>query len=304
MKRFQNILFVSDPVSALNGAFDRAQELAKTNGARLTIMDVVEPVDAAVGRYDITALLQDRRSEELEALVADHANDRDLIMTQVRVGTPFIEIIRAVQQNGFDLVVKAAAAPTGPAQRLFGSTDLHLLRKCPCPVWIDRPGQIRGYRTILAAVNPLGSASDLDRLILDLATSLGEREGAAVHVAHAWRLVGESILRSGRTRIPAREVDQIVEGARAHHAQAFHALVTPYGYGPADPRLHLIKDAPAAAIVGLAESIDADLLVLGTVGRAGIAGLLIGNTAEDIVEQAGRPLLAVKPRDFVSPVRP
>lgn len=45
-----------------------------------------------------------------------------------------------------------------------------------------------------------------------------------------------------------------------------------------------------------------DLLVMGTIGRAGIPGLLIGNTAEETLHRVGCSILALKPPGFVSPV--
>jgi nucleotide-binding universal stress UspA family protein len=41
---------------------------------------------------------------------------------------------------------------------------------------------------------------------------------------------------------------------------------------------------------------------MGTVARIGIPGLLIGNTAETILDQLDCSVLAVKPPGFVSPV--
>jgi nucleotide-binding universal stress UspA family protein len=51
------------------------------------------------------------------------------------------------------------------------------------------------------------------------------------------------------------------------------------------------------------DKLQADLVIMGTVARAGIAGLLIGNTAEAVFEQVECSLLAVKPPEFVSPVK-
>jgi universal stress protein E len=307
MKRFKNILFVADGIREPAGALDRAGELAETNEARLTVMDVAEPV-APCGfgthsDYDFTSLVRDRRAEELAELTAPHVAKGRLIATQMAVGTPFIEIIRSVQRNGFDLVIKPAHAPVGPAARLFGSTDLHLLRKCPCPVWIDHPGPRKPYRTILAAVNPVGAGGPgLDRLILDLATSLADREDAVVHLVHAWRLEGEALLRSGRARIPERDLDIMLEDLRSADAGRLAELISSYGFEIGDPRVHLIKGDPATVIVEKAEALGADLLVMGTLARTGVAGLFIGNTAEEVIEQTARAVLAVKPQGFITPV--
>ena len=51
----------------------------------------------------------------------------------------------------------------------------------------------------------------------------------------------------------------------------------------------------------MAEGID--LVVMGTVARSGIAGMLIGNTAERVLRKLPCSVLAVKPEGFTSPVR-
>uniref|UniRef100_UPI0031E6540E universal stress protein n=1 Tax=Phaeobacter italicus TaxID=481446 RepID=UPI0031E6540E len=53
------------------------------------------------------------------------------------------------------LVIKAARPPIGLSERLLGSTDMHLLRKCPCPVLVERQDALPAYRRVLAAVDPV-----------------------------------------------------------------------------------------------------------------------------------------------------
>lgn len=55
-------------------------------------------------------------------------------------------------------------------------------------------------------------------------------------------------------------------------------------------------------IRGVADEMEADLLVMGTVCRTGIAGFFIGNTAESLIPDATCSVLALKPDGFVSPV--
>jgi nucleotide-binding universal stress UspA family protein len=54
----------------------------------------------------------------------------------------------------------------------------------------------------------------------------------------------------------------------------------------------------------MASELKADLIVVGTVGRRGVEGLLLGNTAESVLTHCDCDVLAVKPADFVSPIRP
>ena len=144
MKRFKNILYHADGGEFQNTALDRAVALAQSNDADLTVMDVVAESNLAsemeqrLGR-NLNALLYQRRLEEIQALIEPHRSGGIRISTQVVSGTSFIELIRAVQRNGYDLLIKAPRRPEGLAERLVVSADMHILRKCPCPVWMDRP---------------------------------------------------------------------------------------------------------------------------------------------------------------------
>jgi nucleotide-binding universal stress UspA family protein len=310
MKRFKNILYHADGDLSNSESLGRAVKLAQRNDARLTVMDVVAESELAVDveeRLDLNLnqLLRQRRQEELEALVEPHMQSGLPVYNQVVSGTPFIELIRAVQRDGFDLLMKAPHPPEGLTERLFyGSFDLHLLRKCPCPVWIDRPESAHPYRNILAAVDANDqSCQDLNGLIMDLASSLAEREAAQLHVVHAWQLPGETMLRSGRARISATELERLLADTHQSHRQHFNDLLLHYGLSSDSPHVNLVKKKGPEAITGLADEINADLIVMGTVGRTGLPGLIIGNTAEDVLQNTRASVLAVKPQGFVSPVR-
>ncbi len=309
MKRFENILFFADGVAEVGVALRRAMALADRNRARLTVVDVIAPVESPkkvsthLGR-DLSDLLRERRLEALDALVEPFRLPDGLIYTEVFSGVAFVEVIRAVRRSGYDLLVKAARPPAGFSERLFGSTDMHLLRKCPCPVWIERPAATGSYANVLAAVDPLAPTGEgCDRLVMDLATSLAGTEGAALSVVHAWRLGGESMLRHGRFRLPENEFNDLLSGTESTHRDRLRALLRPYDMRPEDPGVHLIRDEPAPAIRRTAAALPADLIVMGTVGRTGVPGFFIGNTAEEVLQTTMASVLAVKPGGFVSPVR-
>ncbi|HET6424500.1 MAG TPA: universal stress protein, partial [Planctomycetaceae bacterium] len=69
-------------------------------------------------------------------------------------------------------------------------------------------------------------------------------------------------------------------------------------------RTHLAWGTPWQQIVATAESLSADLIVLGTIGRTGLQGLLVGNTAERVLDHSPCGVLTVKPDGYVSPVDP
>lgn len=308
MKRFKNILYFADGAVETCPALERAVNLARTNHARLSVIDVLEAAESPEeieNRFgmDLNRILRERRQEILERLIAPFNDADTVIYVRVLTGIAFVEVIRAVLRNGHDLVIKAARPPEGVSERLFGSTDMHLMRKCPCPVWIDRPAAALPYRRVLAAVDPVRSEEEgCARLVMDLASSLAQWESARLAVVHAWRLYGETILRSGRGRISATELELLLKETQQHHRASLDGLLTSYRAKRIDPEVFLVRGEPAPTIRALSEDLEADLIVMGTVGRTGIPGFFIGNTAEEVLQTTQASVLAVKPEGFISPV--
>lgn len=80
-------------------------------------------------------------------------------------------------------------------------------------------------------------------------------------------------------------------------------LLQDYAISIQDEHVHLVKGAATESIINVATLINADIIVMGTLGRAGIPGFFIGNTAEEVLQTTGCSILAVKPPGFTSPVR-
>ncbi len=317
MHRFRDILLVCDEHKIDDSLRDRAIWLAKTNGARITLIDVL---DAAPGELSkLFAALPGHRAKDFEfeflefrrARLADVAAPLKAAGIETRElvaqGIPFIEVIRAVLRGGHDLVMKAASGGADGKSPFFASTDLHLLRKCPCPVWVTKRSGRRPYAKILAAVNPDPDdpvKSGLNKLTMELAASLSAMEESELHVVNVWRLEEEETLRlSGFTMMSQAEVDLLVESRRGSSEKALKDLMHRH-LGPDRSRTaHLIKGVPREEIPQLASREQVDLIVMGTVGRVGVRGLFIGNTAEAILNRAECSVLAVKPPGFETPVR-
>ena len=321
MQRFKDILCVLEDVKAGKYVMERAVTLAENNQARLTVVDVVEHVTAGIGMpeggpisVDLQAALVSAHEQELKTLV-DPYRKRTEIEARVLAGVPFLEIIREVLRSDHDLVIKVPETRDF-LDRLFGSEDMHLLRKCPCPVWLIKPAKQKAYRRILAAVDvgdsyppeELASRRALRWQILELASSLALSDFAELHVAHAWEPVAESALR-GVLHTPEEKYIDYVEQERRDHAASLdglmHDVTGDLGQDALDylkPRTHLVKGSARKEISALAKQIEADLVVMGTVARTGVPGFIMGNTAETILNQIDCSVLAVKPPGFITPV--
>ena len=316
MKRFKDILLVCDDQSIHGSLIRRAIELAKANGACITLVDVV---DAAPGELSkMFAALPGPRARDFEfevlqfhrsrlARVAAPIKSEGIETAEfVLQGIPFLEIIRKVLRDGHDLVMKGAAGEAEDRALLFASTDLHLLRKCPCPVWVMKKGGRQQYAKVLAAVDPDPEdeqGNKLNTLIMNLATSLSKMDGSELHVVNVWNLKEEDTLRhSGFIRIGESEIKLLVEAKRKQSERNLSSLLQ--GYGEQGPRhqVHLLKGLARDMIPRFARRERVELIVMGTVGRTGIRGLFIGNTAEAILSQVECSVLAVKPSGFETPV--
>jgi nucleotide-binding universal stress UspA family protein len=250
--------------------------------------------------------------DRLEEIVKNKV-DRDIsAQTTVLVGKPSIEIIRQVLRHNHDLVIKCVEPATRLTDMLFSSTDMHLLRKCPSPVWITKSTEHSPYRRILAAVDrdPEEAVKDvLNRQILEMSTSLAVAECSELHIAHAWQFAGEDILRSARTGLSHADVDAVKAEEVNERRQWLEDLVTTFSAKAVNnkgdyvsPHFHVMKGDAKHAVPAIAQELDIDLVVMGTVARAGIAGFFMGNTAETILNQLDCSVLTIKPPGFVSPV--
>lgn len=308
MRRFKNILVLAPLGTEADKTVSVAAELAAANDARLTLFDVVSPfpsrrrarANPELSRY-LQGVITEQRELELEEIARRTVGPRASVA--VGVGIPFIEIIRTVSTRGHDLVVTPPDQPSGLLGFGRASTTMHLLRKCPVPVWVHRP-ELADRRDVVAAVGPFidDEPTPLDRKLVELGSSLAERLGGRFHLVHAWELEGESLLRHGRAKLPPGDVDGLVEEAGEAARGAVAKLLAETGLAGAEISTSIVKSRPVPAIIDVANDVKPGVVVMGTASRGGIAGLLIGNTAESTIGELDCSVLAVKPDGFISPV--
>ncbi|MFO0956818.1 MAG: universal stress protein [Isosphaeraceae bacterium] len=324
MPRFVKVLVC---VSTERGEQAVREKLARilAPGGVAELVTVIEPFSWYSRLLGSASDLADKLLADARARLESQAGAlRQLgLNVDVRVlqGKRSLELTRAVVEGHHDLVLKEA---DDDRPGLLGLSDIRVIRSCPAPVWIFRPTE--GPCRVLAAVNPReegegehydpfglsdrvepSSMQDpirenaLNRRILDLAawaTSLGE---GTLHVAHAWRVPGEERLRQN-PHVDAADVNQYVDTIRGESEARFKALVDDFDRGRTPVVRHLEKGWAAETIEALVERERISLLVMGSVARTGIAGYVIGNTAESLLGRIRCSVLAIKPEGFVSPV--
>lgn len=312
MEKFKHILVAACPGFLEVPVLKRAASLAEANGARLTVLDVVDPippkrriVDAEGRTFDLQALLiADRRRQLGEPIDAADVADAAV---EVVTGKPFIEVTRFAMTNDCDLVIAGESARFEGKTRTVASDVTQLVRACPTPVWVMCPSRAQKLR-VLALVDPDPSDQVRDSLndsVLELATSVTRWDDGELHVAHAWQLYGESLMRSPLfSAIPSAEIDKMLHEVGEESATRLENLAERHGIAELGGQTHLVKGAPADVLPELAERLEINLIVMGTVARRGLSGLIMGNTAEAMMRAVRCSILTVKPDGFVSPVSP
>ncbi|MCA9124284.1 MAG: universal stress protein [Planctomycetaceae bacterium] len=307
MTLFKNILVQVDSQDASPRALDQAIRLAKSNGARLKIVDVVPdfgwPAKLVVGGYErVVEQLTHAKEDHLKKLTVVAETEGIDVSSKLLEGPSSVSIIREVLRDGHDLVIRASRGLRSRASTFFGTTSTRLFRKCPCPVLLLRAGSVCECRRVVAAVDatPADDAhAALNETILQFAKSMCGDHDCVVDVVHGWDIYGESILKE---HMRPEEFEELQGKTEAETKRLVDELVTPFGMRVGQDNVHVIHGDPASVIPQFVERTTADLVVLGTIARTGVSGLLIGNTAEQILNRIECSVLAVKPPGFVSPI--
>jgi nucleotide-binding universal stress UspA family protein len=304
MKKFSRVLIDVDASAETHPALDAALRVAKHCAATVKIVDVLEDVPPGAREYVSPQLEADLVSHRREQLVAIARRITDVgATTDVLRGRPATALIREILRSGHDLLVRSHGRTPDARSKQFGPIDMELLRQCPCPVWLAGLQKQHGApHRILAAVhaNPDDPAEQgLNSSIMELALMMTELLGGRLSIIQAWTAFGETLLAS---HMPPHELKEYIESTRAREHQAFLALTQSFSDRLADATIEFVKGEAEDVIPKYVDAHEIDLVVMGTVARTGIVGLLIGNTAERVLQRLRVSVLATKPAGFKSPV--
>lgn len=322
MHRFNKIVHVlNDHAHEDSPSLRHSVNLAKANQADLTILKVLPEMPTFLTS---TVLSGDRKKIEEKVLTQATMDLRQLaasldptiqVRSELRVGKKHVEIIRTVKADNYDLVTKEVDNVSWRS-RHFGSDDMQLLRNCPCPVLLMKKNGKDKYGNVVAAVDfddgvdarKYRYNEDLNQKILTLSSSLSLADFATLHVMTAYDVPQAGFI-SLWVDHPEEVQRELFEAEYQSRRKKMNVLMEKLeiemgakSFDFLSPRTHLVEGPPGREIPLLAESVDADLVVMGTVGRSGITGVVIGNTAETVLSQLQCSVLAIKPKDFVSQV--
>jgi universal stress protein E len=259
------IMVVIDPTQDDQPAVERGLESACLTGARLHLYACLNDSYGDDGREAIEGRFQTRlkvlvnRAEDLGVEANTEIDWADEWSSQVA---------QAAARCSASMIFKNSFEHSDVQRGLRLTSDWTLLRLSPCPVLMVKNFRDWKHRRILAAIN--SQSADvahikLNNQIIGFAQSLTDAYGSDAHFVNAF---------VDRNNPPGKQTLSETCGAPVEH-------------------IHVVEGTPATAVTAVADELGVDLIIIGTVGRTGIKGQVIGNTSERILDHTEADVLVL-----------
>jgi nucleotide-binding universal stress UspA family protein len=218
----------------------------------------------------------------IDQMVADFfdGSPETRVFKDVMEGSEIPELLRVIRREDIDLVLVARKADS----RKRGLLAEKLARKAPCSVFIVPAGFLPDIQNILVPLDFSDHSHDALEVALAFARAGGLSEITCLHVYSL--------------PIPARAMDmryeEMAESFKEWAQDHYEKFIVDLDLTGVTLLPHYILDADiAGTIIREVEERKVDLLVMGTRGRGAIT-VLLGSVTEQVIWNAGVPLIAVK----------
>lgn len=266
-------------------ALAQALWLAGETGARVTLFHSSardEYFDGDAGWTIVHEGLSEEGRASLDAAAASLRQEglrTELVVSEERAAPALLE---RIEQEGAELVVVGKRSTDVHDGRALGTLARRMFGIAPCDVWVVRAGAEPPPRTILAAcdLDPVG------RRLLETGAWLAAEGGGELHVLHACQSSVAVQMDPDREELERelvasarKELEEWLSQSGIECRAQFHVGIT----------------SPTHAVLEAEERLRPDLVLIGRVSRAGLAGLLLGNTAERLLSRLETSMLGVRP---------
>ena len=305
--RIKKLLLELDPRKHDVPTLERARSVATSFGADVELVvceapqvipapTIMAPATLAVAQQDHRAELAKwaaARAEELEAAGLT-------VNVTVTAEQPRYEaILNQADATSADLIMREMGGH-GRLSRLFlGATDWDLIRHAKQPLWLVQPdGAAEARSGVLAAVDPLHPKDEqmnLDKRLLDVAEGLANALSGSLHVYHTFQLAPVAVaapsMAAATPMAPPVDGD-VFEKVEASHRASLDELLS--GRKLPKDRVHLLEGEPAAKIEEVIDANEIGVVVAGSISRSWLDRLLVGSTAESLLDAVSCDLVLLK----------
>lgn len=220
--------------------------------------------------------------ERLERILGDISDQR--VTSWVVQGRPGQAI--AAEASDADLVVVGHRGDSQMSMML-GSTANYVLHHASQPVVVVHGAEPTPPRTVVVGIDDHDPSATTSESVRALQWAYRLPHVEEIHVVHAWSLYPYAWELSSALASHAAEFEAAARTAIDRVAE--HAGPPPAGVRI---RYDVIEGSPAMAL--LQASKEADLLVVGTRGRGGFRGLLVGSTSTEVAAHSHIPVAVIR----------
>jgi len=312
MRTISKVLSVVDPTADDQPAMQRAAWLAKQTGAELELLvcyyneylsgdRLFDSPSLEKARHEVMA----NQEQHLEVLAEPFRKDGVVVVTTAKWDHPLYEgIVRHAIASSADIVFKDTHHHSAVERALLTNTDWNLIRTCPAPLWLVKPHDLADSPVFVAAIDPMNQhdkPAALDDEILQICKLLGEKVDGDIHAFHSYDPRIAVATATANAYIPVSlPFDEIEQQMHEDHQKRFNEITSFHSVD--DDHAHLVAGLTHEELPLIAESLNADVVVMGAVARNRWKRLFIGATAERTLEHLPCDLLIVKPDWFKTPV--
>ncbi len=136
--------------------------------------------------------------------------------------------------------------------------------------------------------------SEQSRKTVAYATKTASRHNSTIYLLHVFQIPDYVVSPYARRRQNSAEVQSQVDAAEQEARENLEAFAEELSKKGIKVQPYLRVGYPFDEIVLMANHFDVDLIIIGSHGRGAISRLLVGSTAERVVEHAPCPVLVVK----------
>lgn len=282
----------------------KAAQLARAYGAQLELFHALtSPLYTDVVLADnkgLESLEQGLRQKALRRLeaIADRLRVHSIkVSVSAEWDYPAYEaIVRRAHAIKADLIVASVHAGRHRMPWLLRLTDWELVRLSSVPVLLVKNAHPYRHPAVLAAIDPTHAHQkplQLDQEILRVGKALTTALRGTLHAVHAYARFAVAVLPAVLT---PGTLEAMQEDAERSAQLRFSRAVRPARI--ARSRQYLVARQPIDAIAEAARKSRSAIVVMGAISRSGYKRLLVGNTAERILDDLACDIMVIKPAKF------
>lgn len=285
MHSFKKVLAVIASEAEAKIVLPRVNFLSQQFNTQFVVMRCIR------AKSDSPISLIDQQRQKLEKYLKDFGCPDNTKIELVVGSHPSKLVIKTAKRLNCDLIVKACERHDTITDKFFTPYDWQLLRYSPISTLLVKDHKWPAFGNIVSAVG-IGKNTKchnlLNESIVKSSAAIGQLLKSRIHLSNAI-LEGDVDI---KVSVPHVNVKHLMPNKIELRKRSLHSLLTQFDVKQAE--MHILEGLPEDVVPNLCDKVQADLLVIGSLGRKGLKASFIGNAAELIIDKVDCDTLVIK----------